>query len=178
MVEPPRTPDKLNLGSGRDYLDGWVNLDITADTKPDIVHDLDVIPWPFESDQFARVKLFDVLEHLHRPLGALVELHRICAPGARVDIVVPHFSSCNAYTDITHRTCFGYFSLDTVTGAHAHDYYTQIRYRMVRRAIEFYKTPVGKIASRLANRRPVGYERRWAWIFPAWFIVFELEVLK
>jgi SAM-dependent methyltransferase len=170
--------DQLNLGSGRDYLPGWVNLDVTPDTNPDVVHNLNVAPWPFESDRFARVKMFDVLEHLDRPLGALIELHRICAPGARVEIVVPHFSSGNAYTDITHRTFFGYFSLDTVTGEHTHDYYTQIRYRTVRRAIEFYPTPIGKIVSRVANRYPAGYEQRWAWIFPAWFVVFELEVCK
>jgi hypothetical protein len=28
------------------------------------------------------------------------------------------------------------------------------------------------------NRSPAEYERRWAWIFPAWFLYFELEVVK
>jgi hypothetical protein len=31
---------------------------------------------------------------------------------------------------------------------------------------------------RLANRYPAAYERRWAWIFPAWYLYFELEVDK
>lgn len=168
----------LNLGSGRDRLHGWVNLDITPDTNPDVVHDLNARPWPFEDGRFSRVKVFDVLEHLDRPFEALLEIHRICELGARIEIVVPHYSSANAFTDITHQSFFGYFSLDTVTGEHTHDYYTQLRYRMVRRTIEFYKTPPDKIASRLANRYPGAYEKRWAWIYPAWFVVFNLEVIK
>ena len=31
---------------------------------------------------------------------------------------------------------------------------------------------------RLANRFPAAYERRGAWIFPAWFLYVELEVVK
>lgn len=30
----------------------------------------------------------------------------------------------------------------------------------------------------LARRQPEWYERRMAWIFPAWFLYFELEALK
>jgi hypothetical protein len=30
----------------------------------------------------------------------------------------------------------------------------------------------------LANRWPHEYERRWAWMFPAWFLYYELEVVK
>src|SRR5882724_4491884 len=39
--------DVLNLGCGRKHLPTAVNLDITATTSPDIVHDLNVRPWPF-----------------------------------------------------------------------------------------------------------------------------------
>jgi len=37
---------------------------------------------------------------------------------------------------------------------------------------------VNKLVRRLANRYPAAYERRWTWIFPAWFLYFELEVVK
>ena len=54
----------LNLGCGEKRMDGFVNVDVTDRTKPDLVHDLNVLPWPFESDTFDHVKAFDVVEHL------------------------------------------------------------------------------------------------------------------
>ena len=39
-------------------------------------------------------------------------------------------------------------------------------------------TLVNKLVWRLANRYPEAYERRWAWVFPAFFLSFELEVVK
>jgi SAM-dependent methyltransferase len=169
---------RLNLGSGRTYDPEWTNLDVTPDTNPDVVHDLDIHPWPFESNRFAEVQAIDVIEHLRDPLSALEELHRVCRPGARVKVVVPHFSSANAYTDPTHKTFFGFYSLDVVTGEHVHDYYTRLRYRMKRREIVFKQRWANKVVRRYARRWPARYEERWAWIFPAWFVVFDLEVSK
>ena len=37
---------------------------------------------------------------------------------------------------------------------------------------------VNRVIFRLANRWPQEYERRWAWMFPAWFLYVELEALK
>jgi SAM-dependent methyltransferase len=173
-----RKDQRLNLGSGGSYDVAWTNLDITADTSPDVVHDLNRFPWPFDDRQFGEVQAVDVLEHLDDALATLVEIHRICRSGARVKVVVPHFSSANAYTDPTHRRAFGFFSLDVVTGEHTHDYYTRVRYRMVRREIVFKRRVVNKLARRYAARWPARYEERWAWIVPAWFVVFECEVIK
>ena len=35
---------KLNLGCGKDYRDGWVNVDFYDDSTCDIKHDLEVFP--------------------------------------------------------------------------------------------------------------------------------------
>jgi len=168
---------KLNLGCGRRRDPAAVNLDITEDTQPDVVHDLNVLPWPFPDGRFDHVDAIDVIEHLDDTLAVVREIHRITRPGGTVKIVVPHFSSANAFTDITHRRFFGFRSLDYVTGAVVHDYYTRVRFRMVRREIVFERRPLNKLVRRLANRSPERYERRWAWMFPAWFLVYELEVV-
>jgi hypothetical protein len=44
--------------------------------------------------------------------------------------------------------------------------------------IIFAPTFLNKLVRRLANRWPARYERRWAWLFPAWFIYVELEIVK
>lgn len=168
---------KLNLGCGRRHDPTAVNLDITEETGPDVVHDLNVVPWPFPDDRFDHVEAIDVIEHLDHPLAVVREIHRITRPRGTVKIVVPHFSSANAFTDITHHAFFGFRSLDYVTGAIIHDYYTSVRFRMMRREIVFERGLMNRLVRRFANRYPERYERRWAWIFPAWFIVYELETL-
>jgi Methyltransferase domain len=102
----------LNLGCGRKHRAGAVNLDRPAASSPDVVHDLDIRPWPFADNRFDQVYAFDVIEHLADLVGVMEELHRICRDGASIEISVPHFSSANAFTDPTPRHFFSRFSFD------------------------------------------------------------------
>lgn len=174
----PSSRRTLNLGSGHGRREGAVNLDITLDTNPDVVHDLNQYPWPFEADRFDRVVAFDVLEHLDDIAKVMVELHRICATGAVIEITVPHFSSDGAYTDPTHRHYFGAFSFDYFTESHLNNFYTRARFINRSTQIIFRQTLENKLVWRLANRFPQTYERRWCWMFPAWFLAITLEVVK
>ncbi len=168
----------LNLGCGRKRVEGAVNLDVTPETRPDVLHDLNVRPWPFPDGHFEELIADDVVEHLDDLLKTFEEIHRVCRDGARVRLAVPHFSSSNAFTDPTHRHFFGYFTLDCLTGGDERDFYTRARFRYRHRRIIFRPTLVNKLVWRLANRFPLRYELRWAWIFPAFFLSIELEVLK
>jgi SAM-dependent methyltransferase len=168
----------LNLGCGRRKIDGAVNVDISTRVGADLVHDLSVLPWPLPSNAFREVHAQDVIEHIDDTLGVMQEIHRVCSGGARVHIVVPHFSSANAFTDPTHRRHFSAFSFDYFDPSHALGFYSQAHFKRVRRQIVFYPTLTNKLVHRFANRRPQSYERRWAWMFPAWFLSIELEAVK
>jgi len=168
----------LNLGSGFKPVPGAVNLDVTSATNPDVVHDLNVAPWPFEADSFDEIHAKDVIEHLDNILQTMEEIHRVGRPGAVVQITVPHFSCSNAFTDPTHRHYFGIFSFHYFTGENEFPFYTSARFRCRASQIVFHPTLLNKIIWRLAARWPAEYERRWAWIMPAWFLSFELEVVK
>lgn len=171
-------PTILNLGCGRKRKQGAVNLDCTVDTNPDVVHDLNTYPWPFEGCTFKEIWAYDVLEHLEDLTKCLEEIHRIGNAGARVYITVPHFSCANAFRDPTHRHFFSYFTLDYFTAEHPLSFYSKCRFRRAKAQLVFCTSLVNKIVWRVANRFPAAYENRWAWIFPAWFLSFELEVLK
>jgi glycosyltransferase involved in cell wall biosynthesis len=97
---------KLNLGSGSDRPAGWVNVDKYRAAAPDIVHDLESIPWPLPDGCAEEVLLKHVLEHLGRDtntlLGIIQELYRVCAPGATVRILVPHPRHQDFLQDPTH----------------------------------------------------------------------------
>jgi SAM-dependent methyltransferase len=168
----------LHLGSGKKYDPIAVNVDLVAATNPDIVHNLDVRPWPLPNDYFSEVWAYDVIEHLDDVVVAMEEIHRVCRDGAVVKITLPHFSCCNAFTDITHRHYFSVRSFDYFTGDNEFGFYTDRRFRKTRAEILFFQSLVNKVVRRLARRFPAEYERRWAWIFPAWFLYFELIVIK
>lgn len=172
---PPRI---LNLGSGRKRIRGAVNVDISPDVGADVVHDLHCIPWPLPSSTFDEIHAYDVIEHLDDVVKAMEEVHRLCRPAARVYITVPHFSSANAFTDITHRHQFSCFSFDFFLAGHELAFYSRARFLRRRAQLVFYPTLMNKLVHRLANRYPAAYERRWAWIFPAWFLSIELEAVK
>lgn len=91
-VTQSMTGKKLNLGSGRDYKQGWVNLDWNDLDKPDIVHDLNKFPYPFEEDTFDLIEANHILEHLDRPFEVMRELHRILKSDGTLIVRVPHFS--------------------------------------------------------------------------------------
>ncbi len=172
------TPSILNLGCGNKRITGAVNVDISPAVAPDVVHDLNRRPWPFDSDTFSEVRAYDVIEHFDDVIATMEEIHRICSDGAVVKITVPHFSCANAFTDPTHRHYFGHSSFHYVTGEHEFSFYTDKIYRRRASSIVFADALLNKVVRRLANRFPEAYEQRWAWMFPAWFLYFELEVVK
>lgn len=104
---PPRKPGlKLNLGCGQNRLKGYVNVDKHAGLRPDVVHDLESFPWPFEDGAADEIVMFHVLEHMGADaatfLAIIKELYRVLAPGGRLVIVVPHPRSDDFINDPTH----------------------------------------------------------------------------
>jgi hypothetical protein len=170
----------LHLGCGRHYMPDAINVDRVAaeGVSPDLVHDLEVRPWPFPRDRFREVFATDVIEHLDDTLAVMEEIHRVCAHGAQVHLVVPHFSCVNAFADPTHRRFFTSKSFDYFTEGHAFGFYSDARFRSIRSEICFHPTLTNKIVWRLAKRFTEAYESRWAWMFPAWFLSVDLEVVK
>ena len=49
---------------------------------------------------------------------------------------------------------------------------------MLQRRVVFRKTLLNKLVHRVANRYVAAWEERWAWVFPAWFLFFQLRVVK
>jgi predicted SAM-dependent methyltransferase len=173
-----RSRTVLNLGCGRKPIEGAINVDSSPDVSPDLLMDLDAKRWRLPSNHFTEVHAYDVIEHLTSVVAALEEVHRICRNGARVKVTVPHFSSANAFTDPTHRHFFGRNSFTYFTGEHAHAHYSRARFRSVQTKVIFRPGPLNALVRRAAERFPDRYEERFAWMFPAWFMFVELEVVK
>ncbi len=170
----------LSIGCGKKPpAPDLVRLDISADVEPDVVWDLDRLPYPFEDESFTEIECFDVIEHLSNISATLQEIHRILEPNGILKITTPHFSCANSYIDPTHKYHLSYFSFDYFCEGHELSYYSEARYEIKYRHIYFQGGRFGRsIIRRLANRYPKSYEQRWAWIFPAWYIYVELIAIK
>jgi hypothetical protein len=97
---------KLNLGCGFQKLQGFVNVDNEPLCKPDILHNLEMTPWPIADDQFDQVLASHVLEHLGQTTESyfriIKELWRVCKDGAIIEVHVPHPRHDNFLHDPTH----------------------------------------------------------------------------
>jgi SAM-dependent methyltransferase len=174
----PTGPGKvLDIGCGSSKTPGAVGLDISPDTAADIVHDLDVFPYPIADSSFDQILLQDVLEHVSEPIRVFEEVHRIARPGARVQLRTPHFSSVLAYGDPTHRHYFSTLAIRSLAKPRfAH--YTDVRFRVVGVSLDLW-LPFRAIGlGLLANRFPEPYEKYLAFRFPAMNIRAQFEVLK
>lgn len=95
--------DKLHLGCGEDYLEGWHNVDYVASVNPDEVVNLNNTPWPWEDDRFARIRAFHVVEHLDDMVDALYECERVLSQNGILKIKVPIGTDAFADPDHKHR---------------------------------------------------------------------------
>jgi predicted SAM-dependent methyltransferase len=96
---------KLHLGCGKNILQGWINLDIVARDGVDIIADLDdcqKTSLPFEDNGIDEFLASHVIEHLHKPLPFMEEIHRIAKPNAKAVFRLPYGSSDDAFEDPTH----------------------------------------------------------------------------
>jgi SAM-dependent methyltransferase len=176
-IFPAAACSVLDLGCGADKLPGALGVDLHAQPGVDLVHDLNVIPWPLPEGQFAAIHCRHVLEHLDDLVGVLNEIHRVGKTGARVSIVTPHFSSLSSWEDPTHRRHFARRSFAFFDAAEKHAL-TNRRLRLLSAKITFgggFWDALGRLHCHLW---PNFWEKQLAFIWRARHIEVELEVIK
>jgi SAM-dependent methyltransferase len=185
--------NKLDVGCGDKKREGYTGMDVVSLPCVDIVHDMNLTPWPFTDSTFDEVIFDDVLEHSTNLLGILSEVFRVAKPGAIIKISTPHFSSDNMYSDPTHTTFFSSrsFNYFDKSLAYKHSFYLKdVDFRIIKCHISFreYFTYSGKRPlfnplkwfgiEFLVNKNKRIYERLFCWILPAAELYFELTVIK
>lgn len=176
-LRPSGPGDVLDIGCGSQKWPGATGLDIAADTDADVVHDLDVYPYPLPDDAFDHVLMQDVIEHVEAPIRVMEELHRVCRAGARIQLRTPHFSSLLAYSDPTHRHYFSRMAIASLAEPRfAH--YTAVRFRVVHITLDLWLPFRALGIGALARRQPELYEKYLAFRFPTMNIRAEFEVVK
>jgi SAM-dependent methyltransferase len=127
---------KLNLGCGNHRIDGFIGVDKLKTSAADIIHDLNIFPYPFRDNSVEAVVLFHILEHLSDTIGVINEIWRICKNEATVRIIVPYYNSPGACHDPTHvrfftERTFDYFTKGGITFSSEYNYYSFGRFEIV-----------------------------------------------
>jgi SAM-dependent methyltransferase len=115
---------KLDLGCGKNKREGFTGVDCRQFEGVDVVVDLrakmfpvkfdlhgNVLeralyrPWPWKDSSVDEVHCSHFVEHLtaDERIHFVNELHRVLKPGAKAQIIVPHWNSHRAYGDLTHQ---------------------------------------------------------------------------
>lgn len=105
--------DKKLVYGGRADWSALTTLDFNADHNPDVVHDLEEIPLPFDDDSFEECHAYEVLEHLGRQgdwrffFAQWSDFWRILKPGGVFLATCPAASSPWAWGDPSHSRIIG-----------------------------------------------------------------------
>jgi SAM-dependent methyltransferase len=174
----------LELGCGFAKTPGAFGVDIIVGSQADLLHDLDVVPYPLEGGAWDRIICRDVLEHVEHVVPVMEEIWRLGRAGARVEVSGPFMSSVNYFSDPTHRRAFtsrsfDYFIAGTPTFRLG---YSRARFELDACEYDRDDRPNRRGFHRWilgwANRNKVEYENRYAFVYPIYNIHFDLRIVK
>ena len=108
-------PTQINLGSGKDYKAGWLNLDVIDRAEPDLVLDLGKtqefpikaktrfgIDMVLEAGSVDKVYANNVLEHVPDLPCLMTNVLTLLKEGGEIEIEVPYEKAPTAWQDPTH----------------------------------------------------------------------------
>lgn len=96
---------KIDLGCGPNKKEGFVGVDQFAFPNVDHVVQIAKEPLPFEDGSVEEVHASHFVEHLTAAERCYLmnDLFRVMKPGAKMQMIVPHWGSNRAYGDPTHQ---------------------------------------------------------------------------
>lgn len=183
---------RLDLGCGERPKAGFIGVDRVdlpgVDIEADLERPFDLLPSNSVDEVFAQ----HVLEHVTNFLPLLREIHRVCVPNARVEVISPHFSSPYGMSDPTHVRFFGLYSFFYFADEADQPkrkvpaFYIPERFSVEAVSVTVFPTmltpkPVRRFISRRLNRsidRIDRHERTWCRLFPLDSIRYVLRVKK
>jgi SAM-dependent methyltransferase len=110
---------RLNIGSGFQRIDGFVNVDCVqciddaGNTYTDVLTDIEKDRLPFENDSIDEIACYELLEHLSHErnniakqdalIYAMNEMWRVLKPTGFLKGKCPHEGGNNVFSDPTHQ---------------------------------------------------------------------------
>jgi len=103
----------LNLGAGNKLIRNSVALDLPK-------WDADIDPIPYRDGAVTTIYALHFFEHVRHPINLLRECQRVLKPGGHLNVVVPHWNTQLAHSDLDHKSSW---DEETWSRILANDYY-------------------------------------------------------
>ena len=149
---------KLDIGCGdnKEQGAGWIGMDNVPFDDVDVLHDIEVQPWPFPKETFTLLSSAHVIEHIERHNKGVIrfmdEAWRVLKYDGQFRISCPFAGSLGFWSDPTHVNgvtprLFNYF--DPIHPANLYRVYEPKPWQIQ----QCYWSPEGNIEILLAKRR-------------------------
>ena len=173
----------LDIGCGTKKVPGAVGVDINTNYSADIIHDLNLFPYPFMDEEFDKIHILDTLFMLENSVKVMEEIYRICKPKGLVIVTQPYFRSVWGHVDplvksfgTVHSFAF-YDPNDPICNRY---HYSFARFTTEKIIFDNHLLSPGiirRLLIMLANRFPRKYELYLSHLFPLDQITFHLMKL-
>jgi len=186
---------KLDLGCGQHKKPGYTGVDNVMYPGVDVVCDIENLSDVFAPGSVDEIYSHHTLEHVGDYFQALREINKVCKPGAKIRLILPHFTNYEYHGDPTHKRTFASTSFNNLdhfrAGKWGHNPYAldislrlvSVRFNWWGNHIEQKKgwkrivlTVLNRTINVLANTNPFLCERFW-WVLVGGFysVEFNLE---
>jgi hypothetical protein len=177
--------EKLNLGCGNDYREGYLNCDWTNKIKIDLIVNLEnpKLYLNFKENSIEEILAYHVLEHITNFIPLMHQLHKICIPGATIKIKTPFYSAWGQFNDPTHVRFFTPYTFNYFeAGNYSHEVgCDKNMFKVNKVKLNFgigSSAKLNFLFNPLLNLSHKIYCRFFAWIFPCAEIEYVLECVK
>lgn len=123
---------RLDVGCGFNKQPGFTGMDKRDVKGVDIVHDIEIMPWPIADNECDIILMSHVMEHIKPWLSIDImnECHRCLAPGGQLWLSMPYANSFGYCQDPTHcnpwnEATFTYF----ITGEPLYEVYKPLPWK-------------------------------------------------
>ena len=170
----------LDLGCGLNKKKGAIGVDINLRLNPDVCHDLNITPFPFEDDFFDEIYCEDTVIYIANIFTFMEEIYRISKFGASIKIVTPYFRSKYSYYIPNIKSLFSINSLFFFDARHPlfkKYQYTEVNFQVEKVIFNENITHnwYSRLVTFLANKYPNAYEVYFSHLFPLDRITYYLK---
>jgi|TARA_B100000315_G_C14491895_1_gene547988 predicted SAM-dependent methyltransferase len=118
--------EKLQIGCGRNKINGFVNIDKSKEVSPDIVVDIEK-GFPFPDNSFKEIYSSHCLEHIRPQYWSFVlnQIARIAKEGCFLELKLP-FDNIGQRTNMDHYRTFSWNSFDQLEKGNERKYYSDL----------------------------------------------------
>lgn len=169
----------LDIGCGSNKVKGALGMDFNANLDADIIHDLNLFPYPLNDDEFDHIYISNTLFLLNNPIKIMEEVYRVLKLGGGVTVIQPYFRSVFNFIDPYVKnfgTAHSFAFYDPDDPIFIRYQYTKAKFKTISISFDdgLKKRLITQFVVWFANKYPRRYELYLSHLYPLTKITYKL----